>query len=92
MPNPKAISDDDPRVRKQLDGKMKGEHFVPGDNAHDALLNALPGGQGGRQRQILGQTEQAIAEKQPMHISYISAPKEAAKFPTRESRMGCRRG
>jgi hypothetical protein len=39
-----------------------------------------------RRAQIAGATEQAIAEKRPMHISYISAPKEAARYPTRESR------
>jgi hypothetical protein len=80
------LSPDDPRVKKQADGMIKGEHFVQGDPFHDSLLNNLPGGKGGRQRQILGQAEQAIADKEPMHISYLSAPKEAEKFPTRESR------
>jgi hypothetical protein len=80
------LSPDDPRVKKQADGMFKGEHFVPGDPVHDPALAGLPGGHGGRQRQILGEAEQAIAEKRPMHISYISAPQEAEKFPTRESR------
>jgi hypothetical protein len=80
------LSPDDPRVKKQADGMFKGEHFVPGDPVHDPALAGLPGGHGGRQRQILGEAEQAIAEKRPLHISYISAPQEAAKFPTRESR------
>jgi hypothetical protein len=80
------LSPDDPRVKKQADGKIKGEHFVPGDPMHEQLLNGLPNGQQGRQRQLLAQAEEAIAEKRPMHISYLSAPKEAAKFPTRESR------
>lgn len=81
------LSEDDPRVKKQADGMTKGEHFVPGDPIHDQLLNGLPEGQGGRQHQILGEAEQAIAEKRPMHISYLSAPKEAQRYPTRESRM-----
>ena len=76
------LSDDDPRVKKQADGKIKGEHFVEGDPFHARLLNGLPEGQ----RQILGEAEQAIAEKRPMHVSYLSAPKEAQKFPTRDSR------
>jgi beta-N-acetylglucosaminidase len=87
VPNPPGgPSPDDPRVKKQKDNLTKGEHFVPGDDAHDQLLSGLPGGHGGRQRQILGQAEQAISDKTPLHLSYISAPKEAAKFPTRESR------
>jgi hypothetical protein len=87
IPNPPGgPSPDDPRVKKQKDNLTKGEHFVPGDDSHDQLLSGLPGGHGGRQRQILGQAEQAIADKTPLHLSYISAPKEAAKFPTRESR------
>jgi hypothetical protein len=87
VPNPPGgPSPDDPRVKKQKDNLTKGEHFVPGDDFHDQLLAGLPGGHGGRQRQILAQAEQAIAEKRPMHISYISAPEEAQKFPTRESR------
>jgi len=80
------LSGDDPRVKKQKDGYIKGEHFVEGDPYHDQLLNGLPYGKQGRQRGILGQGETAIADKQPMHISYISAPQEAEKFPTRESR------
>jgi hypothetical protein len=78
------LSPDDPRVKKQADGMIKGEHFVAGDPLHDQLLNGLPGGQGGRQRGILGEAEAAIAEKRPMHVSYISAPKEAERYPTRE--------
>lgn len=81
------ISPDDPRVKKQEDNYVKGEHFVPGDVMHEELLGGLPGGHGGRQRQLLGEGERAIAERRPMHISYISAPKEALKFPTRESRQ-----
>jgi hypothetical protein len=80
------LSPDDPRVKKQADGMFKGEHFVPGDPVHDPALAGLPGGHGGRQRQLIGEAEQAIAEKRPLHISYISAPQEAEKFPTRESR------
>ena len=80
------LSGDDPRVKKQKDGYIKGEHFVEGDLFHDQLLSGLPYGKQGRQRGILGQGETAIADKQPMHISYISAPQEAEKFPTRESR------
>ena len=81
------LSDDDPRVKKQADGKIKGEHFVPGDQFHTQLLSGLPEGQSGRQRSILAEAEEAIAEKRPMHVSYLSAPKEAEKFPTRDSRM-----
>jgi len=80
------LSGDDPRVKKQKDGYIKGEHFVEGDPYHDQLLNGLPYGKQGRQRGILSQGETAIADKSPMHISYISAPQEAEKFPTRESR------
>ena len=80
------LSPDDPRVKRQADGYIKGEHFVEGDPFHGNLLNGLPYGKQGRQRQLLGQTETAIADKSPMHISYISAPKEAAKFPTRDTR------
>lgn len=80
------LSDDDPRVKKQADGMVKGEHFVSGDSVHEQLLDGLPGGQSGRQRQILNEAEGAIADKRPMHISYLSAPKEAEKFPTRDSR------
>jgi uncharacterized protein YoaH (UPF0181 family) len=81
------LSEDDPRVKKQADGMIKGEHFVEGDPIHDQLINGLPEGHGGRQHQMLGEAEQAIAEKRPMHISYLSAPKEAQRYPTRESRM-----
>jgi hypothetical protein len=80
------LSPDDPRVKKQADGAIKGEHFVEGDPIHDQLLEGLPEGKGGPQRQMLGQAEQAIAEKRPMHISYLSAPREAQRYPTRESR------
>ena len=80
------LSEDDPRVSKQSDGKIKGEHFVEGDPYNDKLLEGLPYGKQGPQRQKISQTEQAIADKTPMHISYISSPKEAEKFPTRESR------
>jgi N-acetyl-anhydromuramyl-L-alanine amidase AmpD len=80
------LSEDDPRVKKQADGMIKGEHFVEGDPVHDELLNGLPGGKGGQQRQMLAQAERAIAEHSPMHISYLSAPKEAQRYPTRESR------
>ena len=81
-----ALSPDDPRVKKQADGYVKGEHFVEGDVLHNDLLQGLPYGRQGRQRELLGQAETAIADKSPMHISYISAPKEAAKFPTRDTR------
>jgi hypothetical protein len=81
------VSPDDPRVRKQADGKVKGEHFVEGDPVHDRILEGLPGGNGGRDRGILARAEEAIRERRPMHISYISAPKEAALYPTRESRL-----
>ena len=81
-----SLADDDPRVRKQKDGMFKGEHFVAGDEVHDQAIAGLPGGHEGRQRQILSAAEQAIADKSPMHISYLSAPKEAEKFPTRDSR------
>ena len=81
-----VLSDDDPRVRKQADGYVKGEHFVEGDPFHEQLLSGLPYGKQGHQRGLLAQAETAIADKSPMHISYISAPKEAAKFPTRETR------
>ena len=50
------------------------------------MLTGLPYGKQGRQRELLGHAETAIADKSPMHISYISAPKEAEKFPTRDSR------
>lgn len=80
------LSPDDPRVKKQADGYIKGEHFVEGDPFHENILSGLPYGKQGRQRQLLGHIEQAIADSSPMHISYISAPKEAAKFPTRETR------
>jgi hypothetical protein len=80
------LSPDDPRVKRQADGAIKGEHFVDGDPLHDQLLEGLPGGKGGRQRALLAQAEQAIQDKEPMHISYLSAPKEAEKFPTRDSR------
>lgn len=77
---------EDTRVKKQADGKIKGEHFVEGDPDNDKWLEGLPGGKGGRDRGILARAEEAISDKKPMHISYISAPKEAEKFPTRESR------
>jgi hypothetical protein len=80
------LSEDDPRVRKQADGTIKGEHFIEGDPIHDQLLSGLPEGKGGPQHQMLSEAKAAIAEKRPMDISYLSAPKEAAKFPTRESR------
>jgi hypothetical protein len=82
----RLVSEDDPRVKKQKDGAIKGEHFVEGDPIHDQLLGGLPEGKHGPQRQMLAQAEQAIAEKRPMHISYLSAPKEAQRYPTRESR------
>ena len=65
---------------------FKGEHFVDDDDVHNQAIAGLPGGSQGRQRQILSAAEQAIADKTPMHISYLSAPKEAEKFPTRDSR------
>jgi N-acetyl-anhydromuramyl-L-alanine amidase AmpD len=80
------LSPDDPRVKKQKDGKIKGEHFVEGDLFHEGMWNRVPGGPNGRQRNIVRQAEQAIADKTPMHISYISSPAEAALYPTRESR------
>ena len=80
------LSPDDPRVRRQADGYIKGEHFVPGDQFHARLIGGLPEGAQGRQRQLLSEAEEAIAEKRPMHVSYLSAPKEAEKFPTRDSR------
>ena len=86
-PQHKALlSEDDPRVSKQKDGYIKGEHFVEGDPYHDKLLGGLPYGKQGPQRQKLGMGEAAIEGNDPMHISYISSPKEAEKFPTRESR------
>ena len=80
------LSPDDPRVSKQSDGYIKGEHFVEGDPYHENLLGGLPYGKDGPQREKLGKGETAIADKTPMHISYISSPKEAEQFPTRESR------
>jgi hypothetical protein len=80
------LSEDDPRVSKQADNLIKGEHFVEGDPYHDQLLEGLPYGKQGPQRQKLAQSETAIADHAPMHISYISSPKELEKFPTRESR------
>jgi hypothetical protein len=76
----------EPVARKQADGMIKGEHFVEGDPINDQLLEGLRGGKGGLERQMLGEAEQAIADKRPMHISYLSAPKEAARYQTRESR------
>src|SRR5215469_6213008 len=80
------VSPDDPRVKKVAGGKFKGEHFVEGDPVHEQALGGLPYGKQGRQGQILGHGQTAIANTEPMHISYISSPKEAAKFPTRETR------
>ena len=75
-----VLSDDDPRVRKQADGYVKGEHFVEGDRFHEQLLSGLPYGKQGHQRGLLAQAETAIADKSPMHISYISAPKKRPSF------------
>ena len=80
------LSPDDPRVSKQADGLIKGEHFIEGDPYHEQVLGGLPYGKQGPQRHKLAQGETAIADKSPMHISYISSPKELEQFPTRESR------
>jgi hypothetical protein len=65
-----SLSDDDIRVKKQADDFFKGEHFVPGDPLHETLLANTPA----TQKPILMASQQAIAQKRPMHITYASAP------------------
>jgi hypothetical protein len=80
----KLLSPDDARVKKQADNMFKGEHFVQGDPVHTAALanTPLP------ERVALAAGQTAIANKQPMHVTYASAPPaEGKQSPvTRQSR------
>jgi hypothetical protein len=69
------LSGDDTRVKKQADNMFKGEHFVQGDPLHTNLLQNTPK----NERVALAAGQTAIANKQPMHITYASAPPSAAK-------------
>ena len=79
-----ALSPDDTRVRKQDDNLFKGEHFQAGDELHTQILNNVPD----HEKQVLSQAQNAIQNRQPMHISYASAPKEGLEqVPTTKSRQ-----
>lgn len=80
----KLLSPDDARVKKQADNMFKGEHFVQGDPLHAHVLADTPV----HERMALAAGQTAIANKQPMHMSYASAPPGAEKESpiTRQSR------
>jgi hypothetical protein len=78
-----SLSPDDARVHKGADGLFKGEYFQPGDALHEHVL----GNMSPKQQQMLRAGEQAIANRQPMHITYASAPREGEQPPTTKTRQ-----
>lgn len=74
-----ALSEDDERVRKQPDnGQFRGEHFLDGDPLHEKVLSNVPG----NERWVMHAGQNAIFAKQPMHISYASAPQSGLEEPS----------
>jgi hypothetical protein len=80
-----ALSPDDTRVRKQPDNLFKGEHFQQGDPLHEQVLSNVPQ----QEKNVLGAAQTAIANRQPMHVTYASAPTQglAQAPPTTKSRQ-----
>jgi hypothetical protein len=67
-----SLSPDDTRVKKQADNLFKGEHFQAGDELHTHVLGNVPD----HEKQVLSQAQNAIATRQPMHVTYASAPRQ----------------
>jgi hypothetical protein len=78
-----SLSPDDTRVKKQADNLFKGEHFQAGDELHTHILGNVPD----NEKHVLSQAQNAIANRQPMHISYASAPKASLGPPTTKTRQ-----
>jgi hypothetical protein len=81
----KKLTDDDMRVQKMPDGYFKGEYFQKGDQLHQHMLANTPA----NEKAVMNQAENAIASRQPMHVTYASAPRTGlgVEAPTTKSRQ-----